>query len=128
MTGSNLIFYLFAFASAMGITTVSVKCLIPVLSKKAEQPIYAEGPKWHISKRGTPTMGGLAFVFAVSTVLLGASAYINFRGEKFFASSLLITTLYALANSFIGIIDDFSKIRKKDNAGLTPKQKLILQI
>ncbi|MBQ9070391.1 MAG: phospho-N-acetylmuramoyl-pentapeptide-transferase [Clostridia bacterium] len=127
MTDANLVFYLITFVLAFVITAVSVKKLIPILKGKAEQPIYTDGPAWHISKSGTPTMGGLGFIFATSGALFAAIGYLFLNGEEYFAKSLLITVLYAISNSFIGIIDDYAKIRKKENAGLTPLQKLLFQ-
>lgn len=127
MTDSNLIFYIFTFLFAMVVTALAEKRLIPMLKRKAEQPIYDEGPIWHLKKKGTPTMGGLGFLISASLVIVIATAYLYFVGEKHFATALLITSVYALLNSAIGIVDDYSKIRKKENAGLTPLQKLVLQ-
>ncbi len=127
MIDENLIFYLLTFVLAFFITAVSVRNLIPKLKKSAEQPIYEEGPSWHLKKQGTPTMGGLAFIFALSISFFVASLYLFAKKEYYFATSLLLTLLYTLSNSLIGIIDDYAKIRKKENAGLSPLQKLLLQ-
>jgi len=127
MTDSNLILYIFTFLFALTVTAAAEKRLIPFLRRKAEQPIYDEGPVWHLKKKGTPTMGGLGFLISASLVSLIAAAYLYSAGEKYFATSLLVTMAYAVMNSAIGIADDYAKIRKKENAGLTPLQKLILQ-
>ena len=127
MADGNLIFYLITFAAAFFITGLSVKKLIPILKKSAEQPIYEEGPAWHLKKQGTPTMGGLGFVFASVLSLFAAAVYLLITEEYYFAHSLLLTLLFVLANALIGIIDDYAKIRKKENAGLTPLQKILLQ-
>lgn len=127
MTDNNLILYIFVFLSALIITALAEKRLIPKLRKKAEQPIYDEGPVWHLKKKGTPTMGGIGFLISSTTVLPIICAYLYFSGEKYFATSLALTLSYAIVNSLIGILDDRAKIRKKENAGLTPLQKLILQ-
>lgn len=127
MTDTNLIFYIFTFLFALTGTAVLEKRLIPILKRKAEQPIYDEGPTWHLKKRGTPTMGGLGFLISTSIALSVAVVYLYLCGETYFATSLSITVLYAALNSAIGIADDYAKIRKKENAGLTPFQKLILQ-
>ncbi len=127
MTDNNLILYIFVFLSALILTALSEKRLIPKLQKKAEQPIYDEGPVWHLKKKGTPTMGGIGFLISLLTVLPIICAYLYFSGEKYFATSLALTLSYATVNSLIGILDDRAKIRKKENAGLTPLQKLILQ-
>ena len=127
MADGNLIFYLLTFAIAFTVTGISVKGLIPILKRSAKQPIYEEGPIWHLKKQGTPTMGGLGFVFASAISLSAAAAYLTLINESYFARSLLLTLLFILANALIGIIDDYAKIRKKENAGLTPLQKLLLQ-
>lgn len=127
MTDSNFIFYIFTFLFAITVTALAEKRLIPLLKRKAEQPIYDEGPVWHLKKKGTPTMGGIGFLISASLALCISAIYLFLRGESYFASSLLISVCYAALNSFIGIIDDYAKIRKKENAGLSPFQKLVLQ-
>ena len=127
MADENLIFYIITFTMAFFVTGISVRTLIPILKRSAKQPIYEEGPAWHLKKQGTPTMGGIGFVFASALSLCAASGYLLFVGEIYFAHSLLLTVSFAMANALIGIIDDYAKIRKKENAGLTPLQKLLLQ-
>lgn len=127
MTDNSLILYIFVFLFALTVTVLAEKKLIPMLKRNAEQPIYDEGPVWHLKKKGTPTMGGLGFLISSSLILLIVSAYLYFSGERYFAISLIITSSYAILNSAIGIADDYAKIKKKENAGLTPLQKLILQ-
>ena len=127
MMDSNLIFYIFTFLFVMTLTAIFEKKLIPILKRKAEQPIYDEGPVWHLKKKGTPTMGGMGFLLSSSLILLAVVLYLYFSGERYFAAALLITLFYAAMNAAIGIADDYAKIRKKENAGLTPLQKIILQ-
>ena len=115
------------FLLTFALTAVFEKKLIPLLRRSAKQPIYADGPVWHMSKQGTPTMGGLGFLFSSSIAFLASLAYLFSIGEKHFALSFAITFIYAAANALIGIIDDSAKIRKRENAGLTPMQKLLLQ-
>ncbi len=127
MTDNNLIFYILTLLFSFFITVLIEKKLIPVLRSKAAQPIYTEGPAWHLSKQGTPTMGGLGFLISSSAVLFLACIYLSVTGENYFSGSLLISVLYAVANSFIGIIDDQAKIKKNENLGLSAVQKLLLQ-
>lgn len=127
MADENIVFYLLIFVLAFFVTAVSVRSLIPKLRKSAEQPIYEEGPIWHLKKQGTPTMGGIGFVIALTVSFLISALYLFAKQEYYFATSLLLTLLFALSNALIGIIDDYAKIRKKENAGLTPIQKLLLQ-
>jgi len=104
------------------------KCLIPALRKKAQQPIYEEGPKWHEKKSGTPTLGGIAFLCAMLiSFLISIPLLIRVKGIDSFLS-LLIILLYAFSNALVGIFDDLAKLHKHKNQGLTPLQKLILQL
>jgi len=123
----NAPFYFIAFILSLTVTAAVIKKLIPMLKTKAAQPIYEEGPDWHLKKQGTPTMGGLGFLIAISLSLLGASLYLFATDNTYFAISLLLSAAYGLLNSVIGIIDDISKIKKKENAGLSPIEKIILQ-
>ena len=120
--------YALTFALTFLLTVVCERLLIPRLSVAAKQPIYTDGPKWHISKSGTPTMGGLAFLLAISLCLGLAAVFLWFRGERGSAISLLLCLGYAVLNSVIGILDDSKKLKKKQNAGLSPREKLILQL
>ncbi len=90
-------------------------------NKKHSQPIYDLAPDGHKVKSGTPTMGGIVFVFTtlVATVL---TAKLN---NPYIIGSLLIISLFAA----IGIKDDLAKINSnKNDAGLSAKMKLIYQI
>lgn len=125
---STLILFLTVFVCTFFITVFSERKLIPLLKKKAEQPIYEEGPSWHLKKKGTPTMGGLGFLGAALISLGGAAVMlIAMRSYEIF-TSLILCLLYGLSNALIGVIDDKAKIKKRENAGLSPMQKILLQI
>lgn len=119
--------YAAIFSLSLIVTVITERKLIPVLSKRARQPIYEGGPKWHISKSGTPTMGGIAFLFAVSLALLVGISFMMAHGMRESAISLAIAGIFSLLNSLIGIIDDMTKLSHSENAGLKPYQKLVLQ-
>ncbi|BAQ66092.1 phospho-N-acetylmuramoyl-pentapeptide-transferase [Geminocystis sp. NIES-3709] len=94
--------------------------VVPVLQKiKASQVIQEDGPQTHLKKAGTPTMGGIFFI--PTAVIIGL-----ITGG--FTHEVIAVGLVTLAYGFIGWIDDWQILRKKTNMGLTPKQKLILQI
>ena len=120
--------YVIVFISTFVLTAVIEKFLIPRLTERARQPIYEEGPKWHLKKSGTPTMGGVAFLYASTLALLASIIYALFFISNYVAISVLLSLCYAILNSLIGVIDDLKKLRRKENAGLTPMQKLVLQI
>ena len=109
-------------------TVLILKKLIPVLkSKKMGQPILEIGPRWHKSKEGTPTMGGLGFIIPSVVVGGAASAYIAVCDGIKSALPLIMTLALGLAGGLIGTVDDRAKLRKKQNEGLTAPQKFILQ-
>ena len=89
-------------------------------SKKASQPIYEHAPQGHQAKVGTPTMGGVVFIFATIVATLLTAKLSNF----YVVGGLLTLALF----SFIGMQDDYSKISKeKNSAGLSARGKLFLQ-
>ena len=101
------------------------KWLVPALRRlKAGQSIKEDGPTWHMSKQGTPTMGGLMFIAAVAVVVL------VFNGPAILGGDLtsVFVLLLALVFGLIGFLDDYAKIRKKENTGLTASQKFLLQL
>ena len=91
--------------------------------KKIGQTTREEGPTWHEVKTGTPTMGGTVFVFAILVTLL-VSAWLM----KLLEGSVWMILLTFLLFGGIGFADDFISTFKKQNEGLTAKQKFILQI
>ena len=109
-----------AFAVSMLITAR----LIPFLKhKQFGQFIREEGPEAHLSKAGTPTMGGVAFIGGI-TVAVVVSMFMP--GSD--TTGKIAILLSMLAFGAIGFIDDYNKVAKKQNEGLTPKQKIILQV
>ena len=108
----------FAAAFLMG------KWLIPRLrALKAGQEIREVGPKWHNSKAGTPTMGGLCFIFA--SAFSAVTGWYGYRTGDY--THLLVLALAVMFGA-IGFYDDYIKVKKHRNLGLTGLQKLLLQI
>ena len=107
--------YIVIFLSALIITIMVERSLIPHLRSKAKQPIYEGGPVWHKSKAGTPTMGGVAFLVAIVATLSISCIFLALNMHTGEAWLLLWTIAYATLNSLIGIIDDWRKIKKKKN-------------
>ncbi|MBR5538448.1 MAG: phospho-N-acetylmuramoyl-pentapeptide-transferase [Clostridia bacterium] len=111
------------------LTVISLRFLIPKLrSMKMGQKILDIGPRWHKSKEGTPTMGGISFVAATTVVLAVTLALLHFVGESINALPLVLTLLLALGNGIIGVVDDLTKFKKQQNEGLTAPQKFALQL
>ncbi|WP_370593959.1 MULTISPECIES: phospho-N-acetylmuramoyl-pentapeptide-transferase [unclassified Synechococcus] len=88
---------------------------------KMGQVIRTEGPQGHLSKSGTPTMGGL-LVVPVGVIIGGL---VSSEGRS--AQQLLAIALVTLAYMVIGGVDDWSSLTKRTNTGLTPRGKLLLQ-
>ena len=121
----NLIYIL----QTAGIAFVLAVLLAPVIIKKLRelkfgQKILEDGPTWHKSKQNTPTMGGVIFMIAMTvavlTTLPAMAASHDWRPLVMLGLSLVF--------GFIGMVDDWTKIKKKHNKGLTALQKLLLQI
>ncbi len=126
---SYVLFFLLTFSLTFVLTVTATRVLLPVLRRHhVGQRILEIGPAWHKTKEGTPTMGGLAFILATSLSLLIAGGLYARSLPAMFWRPLLLTFLYALANATVGIADDMTKFRRKQNEGLTPSQKLILQV
>ncbi len=108
-------------------TAIILKFLIPILkSKKMGQKILDIGPRWHKDKEGTPTMGGIAFIFTTVVISLVFWA-IFFRGSEL-SVSFLLSLGYCTACGLIGVSDDLCKLKKSQNEGLTATQKYLLQL
>ena len=96
--------------------------LIPMLrALKVGQSIREVGPIWHNYKAGTPMMGGLMFIFASIIVLLCNLPFM----EDY---SVFYVMILSLCFGFVGFLDDYAKLRKKQNEGLTSIQKFMLQL
>lgn len=101
------------------ISFLSAPFIIPLLRKlKFGQSILEIGPKWHKGKSGTPTMGGLIFIIA--TGFSGAIFIRDLTGA--------FALVFSLFSGLIGFIDDYIKVAKKRNRGLSPMAKIILML
>ncbi|MBQ4054815.1 MAG: phospho-N-acetylmuramoyl-pentapeptide-transferase [Clostridia bacterium] len=110
------------------ITTVILRFLIPKLrSLKMGQKILDIGPRWHKSKEGTPTMGGLAFIIAMTLTFLTVGVYALVTTNILWGLQFFITYAMALLFAFIGIWDDSLKLLKRENEGFKAWQKFTLQ-
>ena len=113
------------------LTALITRKLIPILkSKKMGQKILDIGPRWHKSKEGTPQMGGLAF-FCVITLLGGVLllyAALSGAADRNMCIGGALTLFLGMSNGFVGMFDDWRKLQKKQNEGLTAPQKYLLQV
>ncbi len=126
----------FALAGILG------KFFVPFLRKlKYGQTILDIGPKWHKAKQGTPTMGGIIFIISsvvvtglliliLNIVTVGSNTSAIQEGLALASINTIRVVqglLMAICYGAIGFIDDYIKVVKKRNLGLTSSQKLLLQ-
>lgn len=109
---------------AFAISAILAPMLIPALHRlKFGQSIREEGPKSHMKKAGTPTMGGIIFLISIilTTLIIGA-------GKGLISAESVALLIVLLGFGIVGFLDDGMKVFFKRNLGLTSIQKLILQI
>ena len=120
--------FIVSLGASLLLTVILSHYIIPILKgHKIGQSIREEGPSWHNSKAGTPTMGGICFIMAILFVSAGFTLYYAFREEQRRLIPLALTLGLAVFNGLIGFIDDYCKLLKKENEGLKPWQKATLQ-
>ena len=121
-----------ALATSLLLGIVLYKIFIPLLRKvKLGQKILEIGPSWHKCKEGTPNLGGLFFILAcIFGYILGTlflvSRNVIVADGNYYLSTLTLLGL-ALSQGIIGFVDDYVKLFKKRNKGLSSSQKLVLQ-
>ncbi len=104
---------------------VGGRAILPALRRlKAGQSIREDGPKWHAGKSGTPTMGGLMFILGIAVAVLIAGWGEMSRGVY----THLYVFAFAIVFGAIGFFDDYQKVHKHQNLGLTALQKFLLQV
>ena len=114
-----------ACAVSFVLTALFGRWLVPALRKlKAGQSIREDGPTWHMSKQGTPTMGGLMFIAGIGVTLL-ICCWRSILGGDFTG---LYVFVFALVYGAIGYVDDYRKVRMHQNLGLTAAQKFQMQL
>ena len=124
-----IVYFLTALILTFILTALAARILIPKLkSMKLGQQILDIGPRWHKSKEGTPTMGGISFIIASLIVftLLSVIALRTGNSEGF--EKAIIVLLMATLNGAVGVVDDLTKFKNHRNEGLTASQKYLLQL
>jgi len=116
---------LVSFLISLTVSVAAGFIVIPVLKRmKASQTIQEDGPVWHKKKQGTPTMGGVIFIIGIISACV-----ISGIGEmKAGNYSHIYILMFAFVFALIGFLDDFEKLKKKQNLGLKAKQKFALQL
>ncbi len=117
--------YFYSFLISFILTIVFLVFFIPVLRYiKCGQIVRIDGPREHYKKSGTPTMGGLIITVSFTIVFLIINAIYIKANIVTIMLLLLPVYLYML----IGFIDDYIIVVKKNNKGISPKMKILLQI
>ena len=115
----QIIYLIFAFL----ISAVLEKILIPFLKKlKVGQSERYDGPRSHLRKQGTPTMGGIVMIIVLAIFLI-TFCILNINNfEKI--KTILAVGLTSIGFGVVGFIDDFKKVVLKNTEGLNPKLKM----
>lgn len=105
-------------------STVISMIVIPILRRlKVGQSEREEGPQSHLSKKGTPTMGGIILI--ISTLIISAFLYIDYSAsEPEIATRLLPMIFVTIGFGLVGFVDDFKKVILHNTDGLSPKAKM----
>lgn len=113
-------YMIYALLLSAAVTIALGPALIPMLKRlKFGQTERELGPQSHLSKQGTPTMGGLMFI---AGILAGTLAF-SLSATELALPALLCTAGFAL----VGFLDDFLKVRFKNTVGLRAYQKILAQ-
>lgn len=109
------------FLISFVITVILGIFILPILQKlKVGQSEREDGPKSHLKKSGTPTMGGI--IMAVSIIILSIIVAVI---KKEIAAKIIGLAICSLGFGIIGFIDDYKKVILKNTDGLKPKQKML---
>lgn len=114
-----------AFVVAFAISII----VIPILrKKKIGQHERDDGPKSHLKKQGTPTMGGIVMIIAI--LIMGGVTYLKYSrsidaNEQLVAKNLIPLLLVTVGFGLVGFIDDFKKLILNNTEGLKPKYKML---
>lgn len=110
-----------ALATALILTLIFGAPMIAWLRRKQGkgQPIREDGPASHLSKKGTPTMGGFLILFGISA---GTLLWADLSNQY-----VWIVFLVTLAFGAVGFIDDYQKVTKRGTAGLSGKSRLLME-
>ena len=116
---------LISFFIALTVSVIAGLIIIPILRRmKIGQSIQEDGPVWHINKQGTPTMGGVIFITGIIIACFAAGFSEMMEGNY----THLYVSGFAFVFALIGFLDDYEKLKKKQNLGLTASRKFALQL
>lgn len=115
----QIIYLLIAFI----LTAILGKIVIPILKKlKIGQSERLDGPRAHLKKQGTPTMGGIMMIISIVVVTL-AYCFLNRENKEMIP--VVAIALASIGFGIVGFIDDFKKVVLRNTEGLNPKLKML---
>lgn len=115
---------LISVVSSFAITIILMPFVIGYFrTKQLGQTTREEGPTWHEVKTGTPTMGGVVFLISASVTIVWTAVW-----QNAFTVSLGLLVFILMLYGLLGFLDDYIKLIKKRNLGLTSAQKFIGQV
>lgn len=115
---------LISAVSSFAITIILMPFIIGYFrTKQLGQTTREEGPTWHEVKTGTPTMGGVVFLISASATIIWTAIW-----QNAFTVSLGLLVFILMLYGLLGFLDDYIKLIKKRNLGLTSAQKFIGQV
>lgn len=116
---TKLLLISFVVTAILGLIT------IPILKRlKVGQIERDDGPKSHLKKQGTPTMGGIMMIIANLILVMGTFVYYSQTGEVELAKKLIPILIATTGFGIVGFIDDFIKLVLKNTKGLKPSYKM----
>ena len=111
---------------SFSISVITAIVLIPILRRmKVGQNEREDGPKSHMSKQGTPTMGGIIIMISVVLTAVAGFVYYYSKQDIDVAFKILPMVFIALGFGTVGLVDDFKKVILKDTVGLKPAYKML---
>ena len=110
---------------SFAVSVILALIIVPILRKlKVGQIERTEGPKSHLKKQGTPTMGGIIMILVL--IVVGAFVYLDYRIDQAETAKAILPLIgVAVGFGIIGFIDDFKKLVLKNTKGLSPKAKML---
>lgn len=113
---------LISFAVAVVISLI----VIPILKKvKVGQIEREDGPKSHLKKQGTPTMGGIIFMLSIVICTTGSYIYLKSIGNIETAQKIIPMLCLTIGFGIVGFVDDFKKLVLHNTKGLKPSYKML---
>ena len=112
--------------ASFGVALVLGIIVLPILRKlKVSQQERTEGPKSHLAKKGTPTMGGIISIIAITILSAGVMIFYYKNGQIDVVKRLVPLLIATIGFGLVGFVDDFKKMVLKNTEGLKPTYKML---